>query len=99
MYDIADPKTPTKLAHFDTSGPHSRGVHFLWFTDGRYAYLSTGAGDFTPRNKLDDQFLMIVDVSTNFCGEKPEPLLESIKTWRNSCGLAAWDVPEPGCWQ
>ena len=63
VYDIADPKTPTKMAHFDTSGPHSRGVHFVWFTDGRYAYLSTGARDFTPRNKLDDQFLMIVDVS------------------------------------
>ncbi|MGA9011125.1 MAG: hypothetical protein WB509_01375, partial [Acetobacteraceae bacterium] len=28
VYDIADPKTPTKMAHFDTSGPHSRGVHF-----------------------------------------------------------------------
>jgi hypothetical protein len=63
VYDIADPKMPTKLAHFDTSGPHSRGAHFVWFTDGRYAYLSTGARDFTPRNKLDDQFLMIVDVS------------------------------------
>jgi hypothetical protein len=63
VYDIADPKTPTKMAHFDTSGSHSRGVHFVWFTDGRYAYLSTGARDFTPRNKLDDQFLMIVDVS------------------------------------
>jgi hypothetical protein len=63
VYDIADPKAPMKLAHFDTSGPHSRGVHFVWFTDGRYAYLSTGARDFTSRNKLDDQFLMIVDVS------------------------------------
>jgi hypothetical protein len=63
VYDIADPKKPAKFAHFDTSGPHSRGVHFVWFADGRYAYLSTGAHDFTPRDKLDDQFLMIVDVS------------------------------------
>ena len=63
VYDIADPKAPAKLSHFDTSGPHSRGVHFVWFTDGHYAYLSTGARDFTPRNKLDDQFLLIVDVS------------------------------------
>ena len=54
---------PKKLSHFDTSGPHSRGVHFVWFTDGRYAYLSTGARDFTPHNPSDDQFLMIVDVS------------------------------------
>jgi len=63
VYDITDPKVPKKLSHFDTSGPHSRGVHFVWFTDGHYAYLSTGARNFTPRNKLDDQFLMIVDVS------------------------------------
>ena len=44
------------------SGPHSRGVHYLWFADGEYAYLSTGAKDFTPHNKDDDQFLMIVDL-------------------------------------
>ena len=63
LYDIHDPAHPTKLSHFDTSGPHSRGVHYVWFTDGHYAYLSTGARDFTPRNPKDDQFLMIVDVS------------------------------------
>jgi hypothetical protein len=63
IYDVADPAHPRKLSHFDTSGPHSRGVHYLWFTDGHYAYLSTGARDFEPRNDKDDQFLMIVDVS------------------------------------
>lgn len=63
IYDIRDPAKPRKLSHFDTSGPHSRGAHFVWFTDGHYAYLSTGAADFTPRNQKDDQFLMIVDVS------------------------------------
>ena len=63
IYDVRDPAMPDKLSHFDTSGTHSRGVHFVWFTDGHYAYLSTGAGDFTPRDPLDDQFLMIVDVS------------------------------------
>jgi len=63
VYDISDANAPKKLSHFDTSGPHSRGVHFVWFTDGHYAYLSTGARDFTPHNPSDDQFLMIVDVS------------------------------------
>ncbi len=63
VYDVADPAKPAKLSHFDTSGPHSRGAHFVWFTDGRYAYASTGARDFTPRNPEDDQFLMIVDLS------------------------------------
>jgi nicotinamidase-related amidase len=35
---------------------------------------------------------MIVDVSYNFCGDRPEPLLESIKKWRNSCGEDAWQA-------
>ena len=61
-YDVADPVHPRKLAYFDTTGPHSRGVHYLWFADGEYAYLSTGAKDFTPHNANDDQFLMIVDL-------------------------------------
>jgi maleamate amidohydrolase len=34
--------------------------------------------------------VLIIDVNYAFCGHKPEPILESIKTWRNSCGLAAW---------
>ena len=63
IYDVADPANPQKLSHFDTSGPYSRGAHYLWFTDGHYAYLSTGAKDFEPRDQKDDQFLMIVDVS------------------------------------
>jgi hypothetical protein len=61
-YDVTDPVHPKKLAYFDTAGPHSRGVHYLWFADGQYAYLSTGAKDFTPHNQNDDQFLMIVDL-------------------------------------
>jgi maleamate amidohydrolase len=35
--------------------------------------------------------VLIIDVNYNFCGEKPEPILESIKRWRNSCGEDAWD--------
>ncbi len=62
VYDVSDPTQPKKLSHFDTSGPHSRGVHYLWFTDGQFAYLSTGAKDFVPHNQDDDQFLMIVDL-------------------------------------
>ena len=26
-----------------------------------------------------------------FCGDRPEPILESIKRWRNSCGAEAWE--------
>jgi maleamate amidohydrolase len=34
--------------------------------------------------------LLVIDVNYAFCGEKPEPILESIKKWRNSCGEDAW---------
>lgn len=51
-----------KLAFFDTSGPDSRGVHWLWFVDGEFAHLATGAADFRPTNRQDDQFYMVADV-------------------------------------
>ncbi len=34
--------------------------------------------------------LLVIDVNYNFCGDKPEPILQSIKRWRNSCGEEAW---------
>lgn len=34
--------------------------------------------------------LVIIDVNYAFCGERPEPILDSIKTWRNSCGEESW---------
>jgi nicotinamidase-related amidase len=36
--------------------------------------------------------LLIVDVTYDFCGDRPEPILESIKRFRNSCGEAAWEA-------
>jgi hypothetical protein len=50
------------LSFFDTSGPNSRGVHWLWFVDGEFAHLSSGSGDSNPANPKDDQFYMIVDL-------------------------------------
>ncbi len=35
--------------------------------------------------------ILVIDVSYNFCGEKSEPILESIKRWRTSCGEEAWE--------
>jgi nicotinamidase-related amidase len=35
--------------------------------------------------------ILVVDMNYNFCGDRPEPILESIKRWRNSCGEIAWD--------
>ena len=34
--------------------------------------------------------LLIIDVTYNFTGDRPEPILESIRRFRNSCGEAAW---------
>ena len=36
--------------------------------------------------------LLVVDVTYDFCGDRPEPILESIKRFRNSCGAVAWEA-------
>ena len=36
--------------------------------------------------------LMVIDVSYAFCGDKHEPILSSIETWKLSCGEAAWEA-------
>ena len=63
-YDVSNPSKPKLVSFFDTSGTHSRGAHCLWFVDGRYAHVSTGAADFVPTDPKDDQFYMIVDMSS-----------------------------------
>lgn len=34
--------------------------------------------------------VLVTDVNYGFTGDKPEPILESIKKWRNSCGEQGW---------
>ncbi len=34
--------------------------------------------------------LLVIDVSYAFTGDRPEPIMESIKRWRNSCGAESW---------
>lgn len=63
LFDISVPETPRLLSHFDCSGPHSRGVHALWFVEPNTIHMAAGAGDFQPRNPLDDQCYRILDVS------------------------------------
>lgn len=36
--------------------------------------------------------LLVVDMTYNFCGDRPEPVLDSIRRWRASCGEAAWEA-------
>ncbi|WP_406856447.1 hypothetical protein ABEG18_02120 [Alsobacter sp. KACC 23698] len=63
LFDISVPEQPRSISFFDCSGPHSRGVHQVWFVDGRTIHFAGGAADFTPRNPLDDQPYRILDVS------------------------------------
>jgi hypothetical protein len=62
LFDISTPEAPKRIAHFDCSGPHSRGVHAVWFVDGEFVHMAAGAPDFQPRNPNDDQCYRIVDV-------------------------------------
>ena len=75
VYDISNSEEPQQIGFLDTSGPYSRGCHCLWWVDGNYAHLSTGARDFKPNNQKDDQFYMIVDVSS------PENPVEAGRWW------------------
>ncbi len=62
IFDIADPAAPRLVTHFDASGPFSRGVHAVWFVDGEYVHMGSGAADFEPTHPNDDQFYRIIDV-------------------------------------
>ena len=61
-FDISNPDKPESISYLDLSGDYSRGCHCLWWVDGEYAHLSTGAADFQPRDQKDDQLYMILDV-------------------------------------
>ena len=62
IFDVATPESPKHVAHFDASGAHSRGVHAVWFVDGEFVHMASGAADFQPRHPNDDQCYRIVDV-------------------------------------
>jgi hypothetical protein len=62
LFDVSKPEAPRLISHYDTSGPHSRGAHCLWFVDGEYVHMSSGAADFEPHNPKDHQIYQIVDV-------------------------------------
>jgi len=64
LFDISKPENPQSIAFFDASGPHSRGVHQLWFCDGEYVHMAAGAADFQSHRPGDDQFYRTIDVRT-----------------------------------
>ena len=62
LFDVSEPAHPRTIATFDRSGPYSRGTHCLWFVDGEYVHITSGAPDFEPTAPADDQFYGIIDV-------------------------------------
>ncbi len=62
LFDVSRPEEPRSVSFFDMSGPHSRGVHCVWFADGEFVHCAGGADDFVPRHPRDDQIYRIVDV-------------------------------------
>jgi hypothetical protein len=62
LFDVSKPEEPRLISHFDASGAHSRGAHCVWFVDGEYVHISSGAPDFEPVDPKDDQFYRIIDV-------------------------------------
>lgn len=62
IFDVSDPAQPRSAGFFDTSGPYSRGTHFVWFVDGEHAFLSTGMADFEPTDPRDDQLVLVLDL-------------------------------------
>jgi maleamate amidohydrolase len=54
------------------------------------------AGNYASRMGLRDRpALICVDNYNAVFGDKPEPVLESMKRFPSSCGLAAWNAIEP----
>ncbi len=50
----------------------------------------SGAGYGTRQGFGRRPALLVIDVNYAFCGERPLPILESIKRWHYSCGEDAW---------
>ncbi|HVC24483.1 MAG TPA: hypothetical protein VND23_01885 [Acidimicrobiales bacterium] len=84
LFDISQPAAPRPIGHFDASGGESLGTHFVWLGGDGYAYLASGASDFTPRDARDRFMFRILDVSS------PTRPVEAGRWWLP--GVAVSDV-------
>jgi hypothetical protein len=89
LFDVSVPEKPRSISFFDTSGPHSRGVHQLWFCDGEYVHLASGAPDFEPTHPNDDQFYRCIDV------RNPSKPVEVGRWWMPGTRLGDNVAPPP----
>lgn len=56
--------------------------------DDRTVYEEAGYGRLAGGGSTPA--LLVIDVTHQFVGDKPEPVRESIKRFPDSCGLAGW---------
>ena len=82
----AEPQGEVSLARAQPAGE--------WFLTERDKQVFEAAGYGTRQGFGKRPALLVIDVNSNFRGDKREPILESIKCWRNSCGEEAWDGVE-----
>lgn len=67
----------------------SRWEEFLTDQD-KHVFAAAGYG---ARAGFGDRpVVAVIDVNYGFCGDKPEPILQSVQRWRNSCGEVAWEA-------
>jgi maleamate amidohydrolase len=65
---------------------------FITETD-RAVYAGSGYGARTGFGSRPA--VLVIDVNYAFTGDHDQPIVESIKTWRNSCGAAGWAAIPP----
>jgi maleamate amidohydrolase len=77
----------------DTDRPNGRrAIRSNEFLTERDRAVFT-AGGYGVRAPLGERpALLVIDVTYGFCGDRPEPILESVQRWRSSCGSAAWEA-------
>jgi hypothetical protein len=89
IFDISVPEKPKSIAFVDRSGDKSRGVHQLWFCDGEYVHMASGAADFVTHNQLDDQCYQIFDV------RNPSKPIEAGRWWMPGTRVGDSEPPPP----
>src|SRR3712207_1716783 len=86
-----------------TAGPARRDIQGGNKMNGQHAWedvvdddIRSIAGNYASRMGLRDRpALLCIDNYNAVFGDKPEPVLEAMKRFPSSCGLAAWNAIEP----
>lgn len=81
IYDISRPRSPRPIGFFPVVGV---GIHRIWYTGGRWAYVSALLDGFS------DYILLIVDLAD------PTRPVEAGRYWLPGMNLAAGETPDWG---